>query len=230
MNLPIDSRGDHGTVLQGQLAKRSVAVEDGTASLAAQIEHGQVASSLSVDVAVHAVVARVPPVGDVTGLETFQIPFLDLQVVPYFEAGFDEPVRQIGIDPVRADMDGPLPGYGAIGTSVGRDNRDVGTCSSFHQACPLLFFPDDFPSPQRYGQAASGENGRETGTVRIGIVEIERCDIAGNGDVGVVREQGRRTVGTRSCRTHIKAPSAREQKEGRQKEPCKPDQIIPFHS
>ena len=100
MDLSVNGGGDHGRIPERELTELSVPVEDGAAALAAKVEHGQVAASLGVDMAVHALVFGMAPVREHARVEILQIPLLDFQVIPDFETGLDAPVGQIRIDPV----------------------------------------------------------------------------------------------------------------------------------
>ena len=119
MDLPVNGGGYHGGIAQVQLAQAAAPVQDGAAPFTADVEHRQAPPSLRMDVAIHAPVAGVAPVGNSAGIEVFQIPFLDFQVVPDFETGLYETVGEIPVYRIRAHMNLPRERYLAGGCPVG---------------------------------------------------------------------------------------------------------------
>ena len=229
MNFTINGGRDHRRIVQGQFAQLAATVEDGAAALAPEVEHGKVAAPLGVDVAVHAVVAGVAPVGDIAGIEALEIPFLNLQVVPNLEAGLDEPVGEVGVDRVGADVDRPRLADRLSGRPVGGGHFDVGACSGRQQLFPGLLFPDDVASLAGNGHAAGSERSGKVRSVRIGIVEVERGDVAGNGNVAVVGEDGFRPVGAHAGGLHVVRPRAGKREENQHQERQKRP-VTSFHS
>ena len=221
MDLAVHGGRNHRRIPEGQFAQGAAAVEDGAAALAPEIEHRQVSPALGVDMAVHALVLRVPPVGDGLGVEAFQMPFHDLQVVPDFEAGLDEAVGQESIDRIPAHMDGPAEGLRPRRRPV--LGKDLHVRSRRQHPGPCLFLPDHIPAPDLHGGSGRCEGGHEAGGVRIRVVEVERGDVAGNGDVPVVRENGCRAVGSRPDGTQFRRPPARKEQEERRQ--CHPGTV-----
>ena len=187
MDLSVNGGGDHGRIPERELTELSVPVEDCAAALAAEVEHGQVAAPLGVDMAVHALVFSMAPVRKDARVEILQIPLLDFQVIPDFETGLDAPVGQIRIDAVGRYVD--VPGAGNDLSIVSPDCMylDIAACSCGEQGCPVFLLPHHFAAFEYPGVVAGGEEGLEAGSGRVGIVEIQRRNIAGDGNVLVIR-------------------------------------------
>ena len=166
------------------------------------------------DVAVHAFVAGVAPVGDGVLVEALQVALHDLEVVPDFEAGLDEPVGEVGIDPVRAHVEGPVPPHGRSAGAPGAFHFDV--MAGGEELCPAFFFPADFPAPESHGFRSACEAGHETAAGGIGIVEIERRYVAGNGNILIFRIDETIPVGSGTRRTDFCATAGQKQKAKQQ--------------
>ena len=203
MDFAVDGGGDHGGVAQVELAQGAVPVEDGAAALPAQVEERQVAAPLRVDVAVHAFVLRVAPVGDGARGEGREVPLHDLQVVPDLEAGLDEPVGQIRVHRIRADVQAPGEADRAGRAFVGGFHPDVAAFGGGQELLPRMGRPHDFAAAEGPGGAAGAEPGLEALAVGVGVVEIERRNVDRHGDVPVVREKRLRPVGADAGRTHV---------------------------
>ena len=187
MDLSVNGRGNHGRIPERELTELSVPVEDCAAALAAEVEHGQVAAPLGVDMAVHALVFSMAPVRKDARVEILQIPLLDFQVIPDFETGLDAPVGQIRIDAVGRYVD--VPGAGNDLSIVSPDCMylDIAACSCGEQGCPVFLLPHHFAAFEYPGVVAGGEESLEAGSGWISVVEIQRRNIAGDGNVLVIR-------------------------------------------
>ena len=226
MDFAIDRGGDHRRILERQLPEFPIPVEDGAAALAPEVEHRKVSPSLGVDVAVHALVLRVAPVGDGPGVEGGQVPLDDLQVVPDLESGLDEPVGQVAVDGIGTHVDGPGEGHRTGRGLVLRRHLHIG--SGRQDPGPFLLFPDHIPPPDGHGLPGRRERRHEAGALRIRIVEIQRSDVAGHRNLPVVRENGRRPVGPLSVRAQVRPPPARKEQEEREDD--QPGPVTGVHS
>ena len=214
VDFAIDRGGDHRRILERQFPELPAPVQDRAAAFPPEIEHRQVSPSLGVDVAVHALVLRVAPVGDGLGVEGRQVPLDDLQVVPDFESGLDEPVGQVAVDGIGTHVDGPSEGHRSGRGLVLRKHLHIG--SGRQDPGPFLLFPDHLPPPDGHGLTGRRECGHEAGALRIRIVEIQRSDIARNRYLPIVRENRRRAVGPFSDGTQVRPPPAPEEQEERE--------------
>ena len=141
MEVSIDGSGNHVLILQGQFTELSVAVEDGSSIRSSQVEHGEVAAMVAIDVTIHAGVVGVFMSGKHLLFEVFNVPFSDFHFVPYFVGRFDEAIAQIAVYLVFADSPSEL-GIAYPFPFCQGDETHV-------QCLALYFFHECFPFLQR---------------------------------------------------------------------------------
>ena len=190
----IDGAALHVGRLERHLAELAVAVEDGAALLAAQVEEAVLPLVAAVDVAVHAAVAQLVAVGEVARLEALGAALLDRDVVPHLIARLDESIGDEGVDAVGRHAPrerGILPPLAVL--LCGDGDGGIAALIYINNVFPAALGEDDLVAAAFLLIAVSALPACDLylhGVIAAAQHEVERCDVAGQGDVLVVRIHG----------------------------------------
>ena len=187
MQVPVHGGGEHAVGLEGEFPELAVLVQDTAALRPADVVQGVIPARLSVDMAVHAGVVRMPPVADHGLVEILDAAFQDGHFVVHLVGRFDEPVGQPAVHWVFAHLDRPpVRERPALHNGFCRDCNRL-SLSPFKEFLPGAEAPLHLVAPDGDGPVAEGKRRLCFPDIRHGVPEVERRDVGRNRDLLVIR-------------------------------------------